>query len=158
RNHLSYKYKDNPIDIILSIGPSALEFALKLRATEWPAVPVVFVAVSEQSAPHPVPPNTTGIFLQKTFGNMVKAARYIVPNLKQLVFWGTPFGGGFYYPKFEKKTKDFPIRFKIFIFLAYPSGTYDSVSRLSRLRAQCFTSASMPIKNGGMFRQSKPCR
>jgi len=120
RNHLSYKYKDNPIDIILSIGPSALEFALKLRATEWPAVPVVFVAVSEQSAPHPVPPNTTGIFLQKTFGNMVKAARYIVPNLKQLVLVGNPFEGAVYYPQFAKEIQDFSIQFEIINFMGLP--------------------------------------
>src|SRR5262245_15392659 len=120
RNHLSYKYRDKPIDIILSIGPSALDFALKLRATEWPTVPLVFTAVSEQSMPHPVPPNTTGIFVQKTFGNMVKAARLILPDLKQLVLVGNPFEGAVYYPQFAKEIKDFSIQFEIIDFMGLP--------------------------------------
>ena len=56
RNHLTDKYRDQPIDVILSIGPGALDFAVKLRATAWPAVPIVFTAVSEETVPHPVPP------------------------------------------------------------------------------------------------------
>jgi signal transduction histidine kinase len=120
RDHLSYKYRDRPIDIILSIEPGAFDFALKLRATEWPAVPVVFTAVSEQSAPHPLPPNTTGIFVQKTFGNMVKAARLIVPNLKQLVLVGNPFEGAIYYPQFAKEIQDFSTQFEIIDFMGLP--------------------------------------
>jgi hypothetical protein len=80
-SHLTYKYGDKPIGVILSIGPGALDFAIKLRATAWPAVPIVFTAVSEGNAPHPLPPKTTGFFVHKTFANMVKAARTIIPNL-----------------------------------------------------------------------------
>jgi hypothetical protein len=62
-NHLADKYRELPFDVILSIGPGALDFAVKLRATAWPAVPVVFTGLSEQSAPHTLPSKTTGIFV-----------------------------------------------------------------------------------------------
>jgi hypothetical protein len=82
-SHLADKYREHSFDVILSIGPGALDFAVKLRAAAWPAVPVVFSGLSEQSAPHPLPPNTTGIFVHRTFADMVHAARIIVPNLRR---------------------------------------------------------------------------
>jgi signal transduction histidine kinase len=120
RNHLSDKYKDKPIDVILSIGPGALDLALKLRASEWPAVPIVFTAVSEATAPHPIPPNTTGIFVQKTFANMVKAARTIIPSLKRLVLVGNPFEGAVYYPQFAKEIPEFSVEFEIVDLMGLP--------------------------------------
>jgi signal transduction histidine kinase len=120
RTHLSDKYRGKLIDVILSIGPSALDFAVKLRATEWPAVPIVFTAVSEASAPHPIPPKTTGIFVQKTFANMVKAARTIIPNLKRLVLVGNPFEGAVYYPQFAKEILELSREFEIIDLMGLP--------------------------------------
>jgi signal transduction histidine kinase len=120
RNHLSDKYKDKPIDVILSIGPSALDLALRLRASEWPGVPIVFTAVSEASAPHPIPPNTTGIFVQKTFANMVKAARTIIPNLKRLVLVGNPFEGAVYYSQFAREIPELSVEFEIVDLMGLP--------------------------------------
>jgi signal transduction histidine kinase len=120
RDHLTDKYKDQPIDVILSIGPKALDFALALRDAVWPAVPVVFTAVSEQSAPHPVPPKTTGIFVQKTFANMVKAAQTIMPDLKRLVLVGNPFEGAVYYPQFAEEIPELSMRFEIISFMGLP--------------------------------------
>jgi len=120
RTHLSDKYRGKPIDVILSIGPSALDFAVRLRATEWPAVPIVFTAVSEATAPHPIPPNTTGIFVQKTFANMVKAARTIIPNLKRLVLVGNPFEGAIYYPQFAKEVPELSGEFEITDLMGLP--------------------------------------
>jgi len=120
RKHLGDKYRGKPIDVILSIGPSALDFAMELRATEWPAVPIVFTAISEATAPHPIPPKTTGIFVQKTFANMVKAARTIVPNLKRLVLVGNPFEGAIYYPQFAKEIPELSGEFEIIDLMGLP--------------------------------------
>jgi signal transduction histidine kinase len=120
RTYLSDKYRGKPIDVILSIGPSALDFAVRLRATEWPAVPIVFTAVSEATAPHPIPPNTTGFFVQKTFANMVKAARTIIPNLKRLVLVGNPFEGAIYYPQFAKEIPELSREFEIIDLMGLP--------------------------------------
>jgi signal transduction histidine kinase len=90
RVHFRDKYRGKPIDVIVSIGPSALDFAVNLRATLWPTVPVIFAAVEELGAPHQLPPKTTGIVYHRTLATMVNAARPIVPNLKKLVVVGDP--------------------------------------------------------------------
>ena len=117
RHHLTDKYRDKPIDVILSIGPGALEFALKLRASTWPAVPVVFTAVSEKSAPQPFPQKTTGIYVQKTFANMVRTAQAIQPETKRLVLVGNPFEGAVYYPQFATEIREISAEFEIIDFM-----------------------------------------
>ena len=108
------------MDVILSIGPGALDFTLKLRAIAWATVPVVFTAMSEQNLPHPLPPNTTGILVQKTFANMLKAARLLVPELKQLVLVGNPFDGAVYYPQFAEEIQSLSRQFEIIDFMGLP--------------------------------------
>jgi signal transduction histidine kinase len=119
-NHLTDKYGHTPIGVILSIGPGALDFAIKLRATAWPAVPIVFTAVSEETAPHPLPPKTTGFFVQKSFANMVKAARGILPDLRRLVLVGNPFEGAVYYPQFADEIPKFSDEFEIIDLMGLP--------------------------------------
>jgi ABC-type uncharacterized transport system substrate-binding protein len=123
RNHLTDKYVNKNFDAILSIGPAALDFAVKLRAAAWPAVPVVFAGLSEEAAPHPLPPNTTGIFVYKTFANMVKAAQIIVPDLKRLVLVGNPFEGAVYYPQFANEIPKFSGEFDIIDLMGMPVNT-----------------------------------
>jgi len=120
RTHLTDKYSDRSIDVILSIGPGALGFAVKLRAAAWPAVPIVFTAVSEETVPNPIPPNTTGFFVHKTFANMVKAGQMIVPNLKRLVLVGNPFEGAVYYPQFAKEIRELSVAFEIVDLMGLP--------------------------------------
>ncbi len=118
--HLTDKYRDKPFDVILSIGPGALDFAAKLRRAAWPAAPVVFTALSEENAPHPVPPKTTGIFVQKTFASMVKAAQTLLPDLKRLVLVGNPFEGAVYYPQFAAEIPEFSRQFEIIDLMGLP--------------------------------------
>ena len=119
-NHLADKYRDQTIDVILSIGPGALDFATKIRAAAWPAASVVFSAVTEETAPKPIPPKTTGVFVYKTFANMVKAAQAIMPNLKRLVLVGNPFEGAVYYPQFAKEIPQFSMEFEIIDLMGLP--------------------------------------
>jgi ABC-type uncharacterized transport system substrate-binding protein len=119
-SHLIDKYSDKPIDVILSIGPGALDFAVKLRATAWPAVPIVFTAVNEETAPHTLPSKTTGFFVHKTFANMVKAAQTILPNLRRLVLVGNPFEGAVYYPQFAHEIPKFSAQFEIIDLMGLP--------------------------------------
>ena len=120
-NHLTDKYGGRSFGVILSIGPNALDFAIKLRASAWPTVPVVFTALSEENAPRPLPPKTTGIFVQKTFANMVNTARTILPNLKRLVLVGNPFDGAVYYPpQFANEIPEFSKEFEIIDLMGLP--------------------------------------
>ena len=40
--HFREKYRNKHIGVIAAIGPSALQYALRFRATLWPSVPIVF--------------------------------------------------------------------------------------------------------------------
>jgi signal transduction histidine kinase len=120
RTHLSYKYLDKPIGVVLSIGPGAFDFALKLRGALWPRVPIVFTAANAETMPRPLPAKTTGISVQKSFANMVTAARIIVPNLKRLVVVGNPFEGAVYYPHFASEIREFSKEFEIIDFMGLP--------------------------------------
>jgi hypothetical protein len=44
RANIKDKYADTAIGALLSVGTSALEFALKLRSEVWPELPLVFAA------------------------------------------------------------------------------------------------------------------
>src|SRR5262252_1897130 len=48
--HFREKYRNKPFGVIAAIGPSALEYALRLRESLWPSVPIVFAAVPEDAA------------------------------------------------------------------------------------------------------------
>jgi hypothetical protein len=78
RSHFSDKYHDKPIGLILSIGPDALDLAVKLRAAVWPAVPIAFTAVDEEAVPtNRLPPRTTGIVIRRTLATMVKRPKQL---------------------------------------------------------------------------------
>src|SRR5215467_15541830 len=47
QEHFRAKYRETPIGVIVAIGSSSLDYAFRLRAEVWPAVPVVFAAVDE---------------------------------------------------------------------------------------------------------------
>jgi ABC-type uncharacterized transport system substrate-binding protein len=76
--------------------------------------------LSEENAPRPLPPKTTGIFVQKTFANMVMAARTILPNLKRLVLVGNPFEGAVYYPQFANEIPELSKEFEIIDLMGLP--------------------------------------
>jgi hypothetical protein len=85
------KYRDRPIDVIVVVGSAALDFILRRGAEEWPGVPVTFVAIDEATiARWTLPPNVTGVTMQLTLQDMVRAARFAVPNLKQIAIVGDP--------------------------------------------------------------------
>ena len=46
-NHFREKYRDKPIGVMVTIGPVAVDYALKMRAALWPSVPIVFTAVED---------------------------------------------------------------------------------------------------------------
>jgi signal transduction histidine kinase len=87
RRHFSEKYRDRPIDVIVTIGPRAFEYGMRLRGNLWPTVPLVFAAVPEDSAPNPAS-GVTGTTVQMTLANLIKASRMLDPNLKRFAIVG----------------------------------------------------------------------
>src|SRR5215831_9075627 len=77
--------------LLVAQGSSALEFVMRSRAELWPAVPVIFAAVDEETAARlNLPSDMTGTIYQLPFPNMVAAAQALVPNLKRIALVGDP--------------------------------------------------------------------
>jgi signal transduction histidine kinase len=102
RRHFSEKYRDQPIDAIVTIGPRAFEYAMRLRGSLWPTVPVVFAAIPEDSAPNP-PPGVTGTTVQMSLANLIKASRMLDPNLKRFAIVGDRLDSHPHYYPFSKE-------------------------------------------------------
>ena len=102
RRHFSEKYRDRTIDAIVTIGPRAFEYAMRLRGNLWPTVPVVFAAVPEDLAPNP-PPGVTGTTVQMSLANLIKASRIVDPNLKRFAIVGDRLDAHPHYYPFGKQ-------------------------------------------------------
>src|SRR5215831_6391745 len=77
--------------LLVAQGSSALEFVMRSRAELWPAVPVIFAAVDEETAARlNLPSDVTGTIYQLPFRNMMAAAQALVPNLKRIALVGDP--------------------------------------------------------------------
>jgi hypothetical protein len=84
KGYFSIKYRDNPIGVIIAIGPAGLDLALELRRALWPTTPVVFDAVDADTITHELPRGVTGTFVHIKLANTVGVARAIVPDLRQI--------------------------------------------------------------------------
>jgi formate hydrogenlyase transcriptional activator len=92
RIYLRDKFSERPIGVVIAQGSGALEFVLRSRAELWPGVPVIFAAVDEETGKRlSLPPDVTGTLYQRSFRNLVAAARVLVPNLKRIALVGDPF-------------------------------------------------------------------
>src|SRR5262245_55350296 len=105
QRYFSEKYRNRPIGVIATIGPRALEYAMRLRGSLWPTVPVVFAAVPEQLAPNP-PPGVTGTTVQMNLANLIKASRMLDPNLKRFAIVGDRIDT---HPHYYPFTKELPL-------------------------------------------------
>ncbi len=87
--HFREKYRDKAIGLIVAYGPSALEYAVDIRAALWPKAAVVFGEVAETAISRSsLPDAVTGTTIHITFGEMLVAARALVPDLKRIAIVG----------------------------------------------------------------------
>jgi signal transduction histidine kinase len=87
-NHFREKYRDKPIGVMVVIGPTTLDYAMRLRTNLWPTAPIVFASVDVETAMRPLPPLTTGTATPRTLTDMLNAARIIVPDIKGFAIVG----------------------------------------------------------------------
>jgi len=89
--YLEGKYRDVHIDVIVALGPRALDYAMTLRKGAWSALPVVFGVVSQEALKQPEPShNVTGHTIRLSLSNLNAAAKTVVPNLKRIALTGDP--------------------------------------------------------------------
>lgn len=92
RTHLKVKYRSISLGVIVTVGPVALKYALQHRAELWPAIPIVFAFVDEQTiAGQELPADVTGRITRLRLEDMVSAARVVVKGLKRVAIVGDRF-------------------------------------------------------------------
>jgi signal transduction histidine kinase len=89
KRHFGEKYRDKPVGLIVAFGPSALDYAADIRADLWPKTAVVFGEVAETAISRSsLPAGVTGTTINITFGELVVAARALVPDLRRIAIVG----------------------------------------------------------------------
>ncbi len=111
-SYLRAKYRGKPINAIISVGSSALEYALRLRAALWTGVPVLFAAVDGKTADIGDTPGVTGITIQLRLADMIRAARQLLPKVKRFAIVGDRLETQLYYLKFAQELADYSQTFE----------------------------------------------
>ena len=87
--HFREKYRDRAVGLIVAFGPLALEYAVDIRAGLWPKAAVVFGEIAETAMTRSsLPAAVTGTTINITFGEMLIAARALVPDLARIAIVG----------------------------------------------------------------------
>ena len=121
RTYLQNKYRDTPIGVLVAQGSSALEFVMRSRAELWPAVPVIFAAVDEETAARlNLPSDVTGTIYQLPFRNMVAAAQALVPNLKRIALVGDPWERQAFRRHYQEQIPAFAAQFEFIDLIGLP--------------------------------------
>jgi signal transduction histidine kinase len=88
-SHLRIKFGDRPPGVLVTVGSTSLQFALRLRSKLWPKVPVVFCMVDEFALNRlNLGPGVTGNFIRLRLSDMMTVAHSLVPNLKHVALVG----------------------------------------------------------------------
>ncbi|GLS21691.1 histidine kinase [Labrys miyagiensis] len=89
---LARKYRDRPIDVVITIGQGALRRAIDWRSQIWSGAAIVFADVTDDAIEaRNLPAYVTGRTIKLRLEDMVEAAHAIVPGLEQVVIVGAPF-------------------------------------------------------------------
>jgi signal transduction histidine kinase len=121
RRYLRDKLRDRPIGVLVAQGSSALEFVMRSRAELWPAVPVIFAAVDEETAARlNLPSDATGTIYQLPFGKMVAAAQALVPNLKRIALVGDSWERQAVRPNYQEQIPAFAAQFELIDLIGLP--------------------------------------
>src|SRR5262245_33757990 len=121
RRYLRDKYRDRPIGVLVAQGSSALEFVMRSRAELWPAVPVIFASVDEETAARlNLPSYATGTIYQLPFRKMVAAAQALVPNLKRIALVGDSWERQAVRPNYQEQIPAFAAQFEFIDLIGLP--------------------------------------
>ena len=102
--YIQQKYSDRDLGIVLSVGPSALAFALAVRTEMWPEASLVFAAATEPTvADLNLAADITGSIVELSLRDMVNTARALVPDLERIVLVGDSWDGPDVYHNFRQE-------------------------------------------------------
>ena len=116
-NHLTEKYSRIPIGVVVAIGSSALEFALRLRPMLESRIPIVVVAADEETVTRVLQTtsagNVTGRTLQFSLKSSIGAARLLIPNLQNMALVGDPWDQQTFRHHFRKEFQEAPSELRL---------------------------------------------
>ena len=94
---------------------------MRSRAELWPAVPLIFAAVDEETAARlNLPSDVTGTIYQLPFRNMVAAAQALVPNLKRIALVGDPWERQAFRRHYQEQIPAFAAQFEFIDLIGLP--------------------------------------
>ena len=114
------KYRNKSIGVIVSIGSAGLDYTLHLRDKVWPNTPIVFSAVDKKTADLDLAPEVTGVVIQLTIADMVKAAKSLLPDTERFALVGDRLEDQLYYSRFSSELRDYSGDFQFIDLLGLP--------------------------------------
>lgn len=105
--YLQGKYRDKPLGAIVPVGSSALDYALRIRSSLWPGVPIVFAAVDRKTADLETVSGVTGVTIQFNLADMIRAARAVRPNTRHFALVGDRLASQLYYSQFSQELTEY---------------------------------------------------
>src|SRR4051812_36767673 len=90
-------------EMLVAVGPKALEFAVDFRKELGSNIPIVFSVVDADTLTRLRPANTTGIVLKYTLRKQVEAAKALGPKLRHIAIIGDPLETQSYMQQFRRE-------------------------------------------------------
>ena len=118
--YLAEKYRGKPLGAIIPIGSAGLDYALRIRNLLWPDVPIVFAAVDRKTADLETVPGVTGITIQLSLADMIRAVSALLPGTKHFVLVGDRFEKQLYYSQFAEELAEYSRTFDFIDLMGLP--------------------------------------
>jgi signal transduction histidine kinase len=83
---ISQKYAGKKMDVVLTVGPTALTFMLQYAERFFPATPIVFSIVQSREVPPKLPRNVTGVDNSLSYSSTVDLILRLQPDTRQIFF------------------------------------------------------------------------
>jgi hypothetical protein len=118
--YLEEKYRNKPLGAIMPLGSAGLDYALRIRNSLWPDVPIVFAAVDRKTTDLETVPGVTGITIQLNLADMIRAASALLPDTKHFVLVGDRFEKQLYYSQFAEELAEYSRTFDFIDLMGLP--------------------------------------
>ena len=118
--YLEQKYRGKSLGAIIPVGSAGLDYALRIRNSLWPKVPVVFAAVDRKAADLETVPGVTGIIIQLNLADMIRAASALLPGTKHFVLVGDRLEKQLYYSQFAEELAEYSRTFDFIDLMGLP--------------------------------------
>jgi signal transduction histidine kinase/ABC-type uncharacterized transport system substrate-binding protein len=118
--YLEQKYRGKSLGAIIPVGSAGLDYALRIRNSLWPDVPIVFAAMDRKTADLETVPGITGITIQLNLADMIRAASALLPDTRRFVLVGDRLEKQLYYSQFAEELAEYSRTFDFIDLMGLP--------------------------------------